>query len=1483
MTRRIPWLLTLAACASEPVPDRMELQVAPDLVLFDTVVGDCDTEILVVRNAGTVETNVRLSAPIGACADAPFRTAAAGVGTSPGGETRFELQFCPGVAGSCEGELRVLYDSTLGTDEQVISLQGGARSPDDDGDDYALAEDDCDDDDPGVHPGATETPDGVDEDCDGLIDEGTSAYDDDGDGFSELDGDCDDADPARRPGLPELLNQIDEDCDGLVDDTTRAYDDDGDGFSDDAGDCNDGHTGIYPGAAELPDYIDQDCNGATDDGTELYDDDGDGLSEEAGDCDDAAPTIYPGAPERPNGVDDDCNVLIDDTTQLYDDDGDGLAEAQGDCNDDDATIRPGVSEVADGRDNDCDGIVDDGTVLHDDDGDGLSDQAGDCNDANPSIYAGAPEQPDGLDNDCDGTVDEDTVRRDDDGDGFTEQQGDCDDTTSTIAPGRSEEPNGRDDDCDGTVDEGTTIYDNDGDGLSAAAGDCNDANLTVYPGALELPDGVDNNCNGTIDEGTIRYDDDGDGQTEQEGDCNDYRAAVFAGAPERENGLDDDCDGLTDEGTALYDDDGDGQSEAQGDCNDANVNVFSGALELPDALDNDCDDDVDENDYGGVTSPITQQGGTLELPDGTRLFIPAGAVSSPQVISLNPLPPNARYAPVQDGGTLLGGARMLPEGLRLAMPAHLELPLWQPGLAGQPLRPAVFDHHRQIWITDTLDDGSSLATVDFDGRGLVLLDHFSDHGVILSARPITDADALLTLDRTAYEVQAFEQDGIRQFAPPTISVYRMQRGLLHPWYSRGWDDAAWREARYEEAFTDLVLRHGIEDTKDLGNLFSGVMSKSDLFSHLASGGTTITGSIADYDLVHKLDVFAQGPGPVQLDLFRAGRAARITAAIHKASLAASYGSALLEIQAPTVQLLLATYLGQVIEQERLDYIEALVASSSLNADPAVGAAWNNVREVTERRHHDANAAVEQAFRTTSGSLERTALHGRLAGLIPKAVLDVASFGAVGGYLLDEVLLDDTTEIWVDNFQAHKSAGQLTAITSLWITAFLTQESDNPAIEAERGLSSAYLGYRFGELMALRMQAPEDSEDLHKAALGLTEWFRPGNHARRAAMESFYTSAAARHEAVYRLRLAQLDAPDEVQEAWRGSQLIADSATHGFTRGEDPWMDYWNQDFDPRWFGGEVWYNLNNHFLSSEGVQNWGTWELTVPTDGTWAVDVRIPSNHATAMACYEVWVGDLVSYWTVDQRQYFDAWVSLGHHAAAAQSAVRVVLRDRTTDPHLSAEIGFDALRITEAFDAAASARQVEGCDFDVPFLSRRPAGPLMHPAGHDGVAEAWASPWYRSLAFLELNPNFGYKAHMGEDWSIPGDADIGEPIYAVGAGEVVDTRVGRWDAWNGVVTLRLFSGAGGFLLPDGSTTTDVWVQVGHLHPDQLFVSVGDQVEAGDVIGVVGPTPDWSSGPHIHVEVFTGGAALSGVGYDWPGVTHGRIPLSDFLTLNGAP
>jgi formylglycine-generating enzyme required for sulfatase activity len=170
----------------------------------------------------------------------------------------------------------------------------------------------------------------------------------DGDGYSVAQGDCDDRDPTVHPGQPEIpYNGKDDDCD------PRTPDDDldGDGYPK-ATDCNDRDPTIHPGAREIcGDGIDQDCTGG-DLPCSSVDMDGDGYSPAMGDCNDNDPTIHPGAMEVPyNGKDDDCNPLTPDD----DLDRDGYLHAN-DCNDNDPTVHPGAIErCGDGIDQDCSG------------------------------------------------------------------------------------------------------------------------------------------------------------------------------------------------------------------------------------------------------------------------------------------------------------------------------------------------------------------------------------------------------------------------------------------------------------------------------------------------------------------------------------------------------------------------------------------------------------------------------------------------------------------------------------------------------------------------------------------------------------------------------------------------------------------------------------------------------------------------------------------------------------------------------------------------------------------------------------------------------------------------------------------------------------------------------------------------------------------------------------------------------------------------
>jgi hypothetical protein len=145
---------------------------------------------------------------------------------------------------------------------------------------------DCDDGDPSIYTGASETCDLIDSDCDGsLLDGGRPDYDGDGEpDCADLDADddgdpatsdCDDLDETRYDGATEECDLIDSDCDGsIIDEFVDAdsdeipdclEDDDEDGHSADV-DCDDDDPDTYPGATDddFAEGVDNDCDGLID-------------------------------------------------------------------------------------------------------------------------------------------------------------------------------------------------------------------------------------------------------------------------------------------------------------------------------------------------------------------------------------------------------------------------------------------------------------------------------------------------------------------------------------------------------------------------------------------------------------------------------------------------------------------------------------------------------------------------------------------------------------------------------------------------------------------------------------------------------------------------------------------------------------------------------------------------------------------------------------------------------------------------------------------------------------------------------------------------------------------------------------------------------------------------------------------------------------------------------------------------------------------
>jgi len=137
----------------------------------------------------------------------------------------------------------------------------GQEFTDSDNDGF-LSDVDCDDSDPAINPDADELFDGIDNNCDGNIDEGFT--DSDNDGFpAEGGADCDDSDPAILGPTPFYR---DSDNDGFGDNgISELACTIPPGFVDDNTDCDDNDSNTNPSASEVSgDSKDNNCNGLID-------------------------------------------------------------------------------------------------------------------------------------------------------------------------------------------------------------------------------------------------------------------------------------------------------------------------------------------------------------------------------------------------------------------------------------------------------------------------------------------------------------------------------------------------------------------------------------------------------------------------------------------------------------------------------------------------------------------------------------------------------------------------------------------------------------------------------------------------------------------------------------------------------------------------------------------------------------------------------------------------------------------------------------------------------------------------------------------------------------------------------------------------------------------------------------------------------------------------------------------------------------------
>ncbi len=215
----------------------------------------------------------------------------------------------------------------------------------------------------------------------------------------------------------------------------------------------------------------------------------------------------------------------------------------------------------------------------------------------------------------------------------------------------------------------------------------------------------------------------------------------------------------------------------------------------------------------------------------------------------------------------------------------------------------------------------------------------------------------------------------------------------------------------------------------------------------------------------------------------------------------------------------------------------------------------------------------------------------------------------------------------------------------------------------------------------------------------------------------------------------------------------------------------------------------------------------------------------------------------IDKEQLKAEWTALDEEKNYTNQLITSYTSEYNT--YTSQIANYEYLKSTYAEEKRVSAAEIEAYQKEIDEIIRQAqlaaSGTVVYDDGD------WR--WPLDSKFTMITTYFGYSEfHSGNHGAIDiGNGGInGANIYAMKSGEVIIAKTTYKQGYDYGMYVVIDHGDG--------------YQSLYAHMSSVYVTVGQMVSQGDVIGLVGST-GWSTGPHLHFEIRKNGTRVDPLQY----------------------